>query len=233
MTSVMGVDGCPAGWIAITLDIDTGALDHRVYPNGTGLAATGAVVVAIDIPIGLPERGRRICDEAARQVLGRPRASSVFPVPIRPALAAQSRLEADRITRGLDGRGVGVQAWNLYGRIRDIDQQLRDSEMLRARLYECHPEVCFWAMNGGRSMLHSKHSRKGVDERRHLIDQHFGTHGFQQVRHDPVRSRVADDDILDAFALCWTAHRILDNRATPLPDRPPHDNQGLPMRILY
>lgn len=233
MTLVLGVDGCKAGWIAISLDTDTGAVGHGIYPDGSSLVTTRAVVVAIDIPIGLPTQGARKCDRAARQLLGTPRASSVFPAPIRPALAAQSREEADRITRRLDGRGVGVQAWNLSARIRDIDQQLRHLDALKDQLCESHPEVCFWALNGGMPMRFSKHTREGLEERRHLIDQIFGTSRFPQVRCSHPKSLVADDDILDAFALCWTAHRIKNTMVTTLPDPPPRDSQGLPMRIVY
>jgi predicted RNase H-like nuclease len=149
-----GVDGCKFGWIAITLDTDSWVITHALHPDGVTLfnAYSESAVIAIDIPIGLTEQGARQCDQAARSLLGRPRSSSVFPAPIRPALAARNRQEADRITRQVDGRGVGAQAWNIYNRVRDMDGLLRSSNRLRERPYEAHPEVCFRVMNGGRSI---------------------------------------------------------------------------------
>ena len=40
-------------------------------------------------------------------------------------------------------------------------------------------------------------------------------------------------DILDAFAALWTAERIAAGRARTLPEQPPMDDTGLPMRIVY
>ena len=232
---VTGVDGCKSGWLAITLETVSRHITHALLPDGASLfnANCESKVIAIDIPIDLTERGVRECDRAARSLLGRPRSSSVFPAPIRPALAARNREEADRITRDVDGRGVGAQAWNIYNRVRDIDGLLRSSKHLRERIYESHPEVCFRALNGGRSMTYSKHSREGLDERQCLIDQYFGTDSFARVRNAYPKSQVSDDDILDAYAVCWTASRILGSGAASLPEHPPFDTYELPMRILY
>ncbi len=190
MALVTGIDGCKAGWIAITLETETGDLSHAVFPDGESLFAAMDVpqAIAIDIPIGLPESGARVCDQEARRLLGRPRSRSVFPSPIRPALYAQSRGEADRITRGVDGRGVGAQAWNIYSRIREIDDLLRESPQLRDRVYESHPEVCFWALNGGQPMTCSKHTPEGLEERLRLIHQHFGAGSFHRLRPTTISS---------------------------------------------
>jgi predicted RNase H-like nuclease len=142
-----GVDGCKFGWIAITLDTHSWVITHALHPDGVTLVNTHSEssVVAIDIPIGLTEQGARACDQAARALLGRPRSSSVFPAPIRPALAARNREETDRITREADGRGVGAQAWNIYNRVRDMDGLFRSSSRLREKVYNAHPVLrnCF------------------------------------------------------------------------------------------
>jgi len=235
MALVTGVDGCTSGWIAVTLETESTDIMHAVHPDGESLFAALAEssMIAIDIPIGLPEQGARKCDQAARRLLGRPRSSSVFPAPIRSALTARSREEADRITRSIDGRGVGAQAWNIYARIREIDALLRESKRLRDRVYEAHPEVCFWALAGGRPMQSSKHRCAGLEERRRLIDRRFRADSAQRVRSAYPKSQVSDDDLLDAFAVCWTARRILRKDAISLPSRPSFDSHRLPMRILY
>ncbi len=45
------------------------------------------------------------------------------------------------------------------------------------------------------------------------------------------RTKVGEDDILDACAACWTAARILRDNAIRIPKRPPRDKRGLVMEI--
>jgi predicted RNase H-like nuclease len=47
------------------------------------------------------------------------------------------------------------------------------------------------------------------------------------------RAQVALDDLLDAYALAWTAWRIAQTRACRVPPRPEHDSRGLRMEIWY
>jgi predicted RNase H-like nuclease len=232
---VSGVDGCRAGWLALTVGPDRGSIHAVVYPDAATLfrATARSCVVAIDIPIGLPESGIRACDRLARQLLGRPRSSSVFPAPVRPALPARSRLEADRLTRAVDGRGVGAQAWGLYGRIRDVDTCVRGDTGLRLRVHEAHPEVCFRALNADEPVAHSKHTAAGLAERCRLIDRHFGPSALPRARAGLPKATVGDDDLLDAFALCWTAARIHRGLAQRLPPEPVRDTMDLPMVIVY
>jgi predicted RNase H-like nuclease len=166
-------------------------------------------------------------------MLGRPRASSVFPAPIRPALAASDRKQADTITRSVDGRGVGAQAWGLYARIRDVDQLLTRSAGDRRFIYEVHPEVSFTAWNGGSAIVESKKSATGMAIRRRLIDGYFGEQARNTARHKQPRSLVGDDDINDAFAALWTAERIYSGYARVIPDTPEIDANGIAMGIWY
>src|SRR5215470_10525375 len=72
---VIGVDGCSRGWVAVRID---GTRRELMQLRAiTELATLPFDRAAIDIPIGLPERGMRECDLAARAMLGR-HASRVF-----------------------------------------------------------------------------------------------------------------------------------------------------------
>jgi hypothetical protein len=89
MPNIAGVDGCRAGWIALIECTETRSITARVFLTFRDLVtALDAIVIAIDIPIGLTDSGARQCDHLARRHLGSKRGSSVFPAPIRPALAA-------------------------------------------------------------------------------------------------------------------------------------------------
>ena len=77
---VVGVDGCPGGWLAMAFD--GSSIEPHFHPTFSELVQRYSDVgcIAIDIPIGLSSTGARACDLAARRLLGR-RRSSVFPAP--------------------------------------------------------------------------------------------------------------------------------------------------------
>ena len=104
---VLGVDACKAGWVGITLDADKtcGYLASTISDLVDQAAADGRLdAVAIDIPIGLPDEGRRQADVLAREAIG-PRRSSVFMTPVRSALLAPSHASAVAINRKRAGEG--------------------------------------------------------------------------------------------------------------------------------
>src|SRR5690606_36134624 len=123
--------------------------------------------VLIDIPIGLRENGseERLCDKEARRVLGRPRGSSVFPAPVRPVLGARDYAEACDRSFAVTGKRLSQQAYRICGKIGEVDGLLRRRPELRRVMREMHPEVAFWALNGGQPTAHSKKRPAGRQER--------------------------------------------------------------------
>jgi predicted RNase H-like nuclease len=235
MVWVAGADGCKRGWFRAARETATGAVHFGVFREASELlrVSPSPRFLALDIPIGLPDKGARTCDVEARSVLAPLRTSSVFPAPVRPALKAETRLEACAITSACDGRLVGTQAFALYKKIREVDTLLATSGEARARVREIHPEVCFWAWNGGKPMRHSKKKAPGRRERLALAETWLGEGVLVRAREGLSRTEVADDDILDAIAALWTATRIAEGRARTLPAVPPVDATGLRMEIVY
>ena len=235
MSWLAGVDGCPKGWFRICRETRSGRLRFEVFERAESLleAPPKPRIVGVDIPIGLPESGPRACDRAARSLLGA-RRSSVFPAPIRPALGARSRAEADRVGRQVDGRGVSAQAFNLFAKIAAVDELLAASVAARRALVEVHPELSFRAWNDDQPMAFAKKHRQGRAERLELAEAWLGPSLIERARGDVRKRDLADDDILDAVAVLWTAHRIAAGRAVTLPAEPaPLDAGGRPMRIVY
>lgn len=222
--SAVGVDGCPAGWAVAT---DDGAL--HVVTSLADVLALAPGVVGIDMPIGLTEAGPRACDALARRAIG-PRRASVFPTPVRAALAAQTHAEASALHRAADGRGLSAQAFGILPRIRDVDAFLRAQPDAAARVVEVHPEVSFAAMNGSAGLAHAKKTAEGRAERLALLAPAFGAAPETAGRGVP-RSALALDDVLDAFAALWSARRVASGTAHRLPEPPPLDVHGLPMAI--
>jgi predicted RNase H-like nuclease len=231
MSKLLGADGCADRWVYVLLETATGALTAGLL-SSTELASCDFDLGGIDIPIGLSDRGPREADQLARQFLRRPRCSSVFPAPIRPALNAQSRLEACTLTEAADGRRVQAQAFGILPKIRAIDCLLRADPCLAAKLYEIHPEVSFatWA---GRPMAHNKKSMAGKRERQELIGAYFGPGTFSCLREMLSSQRVPADDLADALAVLWSVARLHGKKAKRFPAEPAYDSCGLPMHIWY
>ena len=230
MSSICGVDGCRQGWVAVFKDLVTRDIRWGVFGNVRSILADQSMptVVAIDVPIGLPNIGPRKCDLAARSLLGA-RASSVFPAPIRPLLATDSHPEASALRRSVEGKGLSIQAWAIVPKIREVDELLRASVEARSVVREVHPELCFMELNDGRPMQHPKRKAAGRVERLSMLGERFG-----EVVEQALTERSGawkPDDMLDAFVALWTAERIVAGTAYTIPDSPGRDQTGLPMEM--
>ena len=233
----IGIDGCRAGWFCVTLHEGDG-WSCRVAPDAYALGALVTEVdsVLIDIPIGLPDSGLdgRLCDREARQLLGRGRAASVFSAPARRTLAADNYPDALETNRKTTGRGLSKQAWNIVPKIREIDTLLGDNRALQGVLRECHPELCFWALNGKQAMHFNKKKAQGQQQRLRVLERYLPQCQalFEQACSEFLRRAVARDDIIDAMVCAVTA-RYGYGRYRTTPANPPLDGQGLPMEIVY
>jgi len=76
-----------------------------------------AELILIDVPIGLREEDNslRPCDAEARDRLGAPRGSSVFPVPVRGVLEAENYEDAKQMQEELTDGSLGAQTWGNLG----------------------------------------------------------------------------------------------------------------------
>ncbi len=166
----IGVDGCKAGWLAAVKD-STGKVRLEVYPTISELwkAHHDAYCIAIDIPIGLKDGAphKRKCDVEARTLLGKRRASSVFSAPVREACYADSEEEAKSISKKKTGGSLTKQTLAIIPKIREADRLLQMDTSARRVFMEIHPEVCFWALAGGKPMAFKKRAsgEKGKRER--------------------------------------------------------------------
>lgn len=234
-SNCVGVDGAKTGWIAVWWENDT--LQHGFYDSPRVLveAHRDARVIAVDIPIGLPERGRRRADTEARQFVGGRRACSIFSSPIRPILNATSQADASRRHREIDGRGFGAQAFAILSKIRDWDELLQADARVRAVVREIHPEVSFSALNGGRGkgLLSKKKSKEGAAIRMQLLSPQFGTEHLERLLQSMTHAQAAKDDVLDALVALWSAERIAQGVSISLPTSIDSDATGLPTAIWY
>ncbi len=234
-----GLDGCRAGWIAVFVRPDGDAAQMKIVPRFSDVAAArpARAIIAVDMPIGLPERaghGGRAAENAVRPLLGA-RQSSVFSVPSRRAVYAADYAQACAyaLTTSDPPRKVSKQLFNICAKIREVDTALRADAALAARTFEVHPEVAFWRLNGGRPLSEPKKVKSrpyepGLALRRTLLI----AAGFPRGIVESAPPKGADaDDLLDALACAAVARRIHAGIARSFPDPPPRDAYGLPMAI--
>jgi predicted RNase H-like nuclease len=234
-----GIDGCPSGWIVAFARADLSEVRLRLTPRFIDVptAPEAPAVIAIDIPIGLPERagyGGRAAENAVRPLLGA-RQSSVFSVPSRAAIAAQDYREACRIALATSEppRKVSKQLFMLTPKIREVDAALRADATLSQCVFEVHPEVAFWRLNGEAALSEPKKVKgrphePGLALRRCLLIKA----GLPAAAVDASPPKGADpDDLIDALACAAIARRIYTGEARPFPDPPERDAFDLLMAI--
>jgi predicted RNase H-like nuclease/ADP-ribose pyrophosphatase YjhB (NUDIX family) len=225
---VLGVDACPAGWVGVVLDP---MLRASVFVAADISSLLGLVrerhdvpVVAVDIPIGLPDAGGRLADAEARRVLVG-KSSSVFSTPVRSALEAATYAEAREANlAATDGRtSVSAQAYALRAKVLQVDAWVRSGP--GADVIEVHPEVSFARMADGPVLARKKDS-DGVRARRETLAAHgivappwFRGAGF------------GEDDLLDACAVAWTAVRHALGVSESYPEQPEVFSDGIPAAI--
>lgn len=190
--------------------------EARLFPDFAALLGEfpAARAIGVDIPIGLPGPARRRqADEVARRFVG-PRGSSVFPTPSRKLLEAEFRA----------GLGISRQSHSLGAKILEVE----GAAVADHRVVEVHPEVSFRSM-AGEHLRYPKRTWNGLVERRGLLAEQ----GLVVPEADLGKAgRAAPDDVLDAAAAAWSAHRKALGEARSLPE-PPEMIDGRLVAIWY
>ncbi|MEM8901291.1 MAG: DUF429 domain-containing protein [Bacteroidota bacterium] len=230
----IGLDGCKAGWFFVAfssedswdfgIEADIGAVCKK-FPE--------ARHIFIDIPIGLPSKESRKVDSAARKRLSPYRNSSVFPVPSRNAVYSENYLDSCEKNFQDMGKKVSKQAWFICPKIKEVDSWLIQEEDWRSKIRESHPEVGFWALNGGAPMKQNKKTTEGHLERMTLLSQFFEPAEvlYKQAMSQFPRKVLLGDDIVDAICLAVMASHT--EHHTSIPEETEFDQKGLPMEMVF
>ncbi|MGY2075595.1 DUF429 domain-containing protein [Blastococcus sp. SYSU DS0828] len=220
--AVLGLDGWRGAWAGALLD--DGVVTLLALPDApAALALPGVDVVAVDMPIGLAENRPRVCDVAARRLLGRA-GSSVFPAPLRPVLGAADYADACRISVAVSGKALSKQAWLLVPSIRSLDEVLGDPP--DPRVHEVHPELAFRALDD--RVRDPKATARGLAQRLAALRPVMDVD--RALAEAPPRLPAVD--ALDACAAAWSARRIAAGSAETVGGDEP-DARGRPMEISW
>jgi predicted RNase H-like nuclease len=216
---IAGVDGCKDKWIAVVETPDGGTRIRRPCTFQELTQDRGLDFIVIDVPIGLMERGSRQADVLARQFLGK-RGCCVFPAPIRPVLDCGTWEEACSVRLKVENKKMSKQQFGILRKVSEIDAALRRSTADGLR--EGHPEVSFALMNGGLPISIGKKKPDGRKQRNNLVCKYFPD-ASRHLNENPYHR----EDVLDAYALLWTARRIRNREERRFPEERVFDRFGL------
>ena len=248
-TRLAGIDGCNGGWVVALADPGYANISLRHINSFAELFADGEgpSVAAVDIPVGLPERTGpkgRTPERLVRPLLGA-RQSSVFSIPSRSAVyAGADPHESDERKRFLracelaratsaQGRAVAKQGFHIFRKIVDVDIFLQQRCDVLGRVFEVHPEVAFWRMNGSTPVpepkkIKGKLNQRGIELRARLL---VGAGVPANCIDIPLPKPVARDDWVDALAALVVARRLACREAISFPSPPEVDRLGIPIAI--
>ena len=226
--AVLGVDGCKAGWVGVLVRPE-GPTSLHVASKVVAMVEQirGEIelgVVAIDIPIGLPDSSVRAADRLVRAELGG-KASSVFVTAPRQAYLAADYAAARTVSVAVSdsGTSLSAQAWGLAPKILEVDEWVRSRPSVA--VIEAHPELSFARLNG-EPVYVKKKTAEGAAVRRGLLHRA----GLTVPSLYPGMG-VAEDDLLDACAAAWTAVRYAEGRAESFPSPPERFSDGIAAAI--
>jgi predicted RNase H-like nuclease len=223
---VLGVDACKRGWVGVVLGSEAPeAFFAGDFANLVTLADAGGplAAVAVDMPIGLTDRGRRQADALARRLVGR-RSSSVFTTPVRSALEADTYARAAVLNRRHAGEGLSAQAFALRRKVLELERWMRESDRTAI---EVHPELSF-AVLAGAPLHDPKSTWAGAKVREGLL----ADAGISLPADLGVAGHnAAVDDVLDAAIAAWSARRYANGEATSVPNPPEILADGYPCAI--
>jgi predicted RNase H-like nuclease len=234
-----GVDGCPGGWIAAFVHPEGEAFAVQTYERFAEIIDSDfrPALIAVDMPIGLPEmagHGGRAAENAVRPLLGA-RQSSVFSVPSRAAIMETDYAKAcaTALATSDPPRKVSKQLFHIAPKIREIDAVLAARPELKTRVFEVHPEVAFWRLNGEQALGEPKKIQGRIHppgmalRQRILKNAKLSNDLLTMVPPRPAKQ----DDLIDACACAAIARRLHQGIARSFPEVPERDARGLPMAI--
>jgi predicted RNase H-like nuclease len=127
MQTFIGLDGIRGAWVAVYL---AGPDQYFDYGSLNRLLAVAHTRAMIDIPIGLPRRGYRICDLEARKQVG----SRVFLGARWKVWSFEQHKQANESYWRNDDHGISMQLWCIRDKLKEVNELI--TPQLQSRLME-------------------------------------------------------------------------------------------------
>jgi predicted RNase H-like nuclease len=238
---VVGLDGCPTGWVAVTMRAGT-VMSVAVVDDVRAALVLTPAVVAIDMPVGLVDAPRDT--DAAARVLLPGRASSVFNTAPRSVVegwldgTVTTHAEASDLTRTITGVGLSQQAWRLVPKMAEVERLAAGgpgaleggggaTAPTAPDVREVHPELAFATVAG--APLPRKRSWAGLRARTRLL----AGLGVELPDRFPGDVRAAPDDVVDAAICAWVADGVASGaQVVAVPEHTDQRAHGRPI-VIY
>jgi predicted RNase H-like nuclease len=222
---VAGVTPCAPGWLVASAKLHGATFAPeapRVLSSFTDVLDERPTfsVIALNAPVGYVDEshvGGRTCDRMARVLLGR-RGSTVHNAPSRSSLQEDKEVNGD---------GLDAITNVLLRRYREVAAEM--APYRQRTVFEVHPELSFFQLNGDVPLRWSKKTEAGQEERTALLKAKIP--GVERICESEIDD-VPHAHLLDVAALLWTARRIFARAGTRLPVDPEWDELGLRMEFV-
>ena len=226
----IGVDGCKGGWIASVYD--RGNFDIKKYSSIEELVEANKNYneLLIDMVIGLQSNKDEVRPDNAARALIPGRTSTIFAVPARQAVYADTREQIREANKNALGKDLPAQAIAIIPKMRELDEFLQKNTEHKNRLKESHPEVCFSRLNGS-VVMSRKADGEGITERVGIIKQYMPEITEEYIYQEAKRFKCNADDIVDSIVLCITANLATQGKTDVIPEIVQEDVTGLKMQM--
>lgn len=226
----IGVDGCKGGWIASVYD--RGSFEIKKYFSIEELVEANKNYneLLIDMVIGLQSNKDEVRPDNAARALIPGRTSTIFAVPARQAVYADTREQIREANKNALGKDLPAQAIAIIPKMRELDEFLQENPTHKNRLKESHPEVCFSRLNGS-VVMSRKADGEGITERVGIIKQYMPEITEEYIYQEAKRFKCNADDIVDSIVLCITANLTAQGKTDVIPETVQEDVTGLKMQM--
>lgn len=226
----IGVDGCKGGWIASVYD--RGSFEIKKYSSVEELVEANKNYdeLLIDMVIGLQSNKNEVRPDNAARALIPGRTSTIFAVPARQAVYADTREQIREANKNALGKDLPAQAIAIIPKMRELDEFLQNNPTHKNKLKESHPEVCFSRLNGS-VVMSRKADGEGITERVGIIKQYMPEITEEYIYQEAKQFKCNADDIVDSIVLCITANLAAQGKTDVIPKTVQEDVTGLKMQM--
>lgn len=227
----IGVDGCKGGWIAAIIDREE--LRVEKYQSMEQLVSRYPVFdeFLIDMVIGFPDNEKDFRPDTLARKIVAPRTSTIFAVPCRNAVYAETEREQILCNQMALGKSLAKQSMAIIPKMRELDNFLNERDVYKNVIKESHPEVCFARLNGS-VVMSKKAEKEGMSERVHILKKYVPILSEAYILQKTKEYKCNADDIVDAICLAVTTNLNIQGKAETIPSRPQKDRMGLEMQMI-
>lgn len=144
-----------------------------------------------------------------------------------------SLTELPESSDGGDEPGIRDRWRRPVEKIREVHEYMRTHPGSAHFLYEVHPRLSFLELEGGAAERPVANGKPRFRDQLSFLCDIFPTRALRQALTTFRQAEASRHDILDAFAMLWSAKRIATSRAKRLPSIPVYDARGFDMAIWY